>query len=135
IVVFILSLAGCSTTNPSNSGNARLSEEELREKLSGFYVNFVNSVEAATANAGSQTDDLELKRRLIEGRIRVTRSCRQLVFQQQPMRAFVDTWCLCMQIGFRLDSPAAKEELGAAQPELLTAVQGLQTDMEGLGRL
>jgi hypothetical protein len=98
---------GCQVTRPiqralvparQKSYASKLSEVELRAKLATFYVDFVNTVEFASAEAASHVDDIEVRRRLIAGRVRAVRSCRQAIFQRQTMAAFVDTWSLCIQV-------------------------------------
>lgn len=122
-------------SNKSGKSVSGLSELELQQKLAGFYVTFVNRVESATEQAAMQTGDLALRRKLIEGRIRAVRACRQVVFEHPPMAAFVDTWNLCLQMHQYLNSPAAGEYFGDAQPLIATAADKLESDIEDLGRL
>ena len=134
---------GCSSTTktlqtavvPASGSPVNLSEAELREKLSGFYVEFVNSMEGATASAAADTHDPELRRRLIEARIRSVRMCRQVIFQAQVMAAFVDTWTICLQIEAFLYSAEGRDRFGPAQPAVLTAATRLREEIESLGKL
>src|SRR5215470_5416186 len=100
VLVALLLFTGCRTTKNlarsiipgSNRGaETRLTEAELRERLTAFYVKFADSVEAATFNASLKTDDLELQERLIHSRLRIVRLCRETVFQRRPQAAFLDT--------------------------------------------
>ncbi len=105
---FLLSVgflsAGCESTNPLTNavvgGGTKyasgLSEPELRDKLGEFYGHFVGTIEAAALYAANQTQDANLRTRLTLTKLRTTRTCRDVVFQQQPMMAFVDTWALCI---------------------------------------
>jgi hypothetical protein len=137
-----LPIAGCKTSNTTSAitGSkspyaSKLSEAELRDKLAAFYVDFINSVELATSTAALKTDDLALRERLIQGRLRVARSCRQAVFQRNPMAAFVDTWSLCIQLEYHLDSPIGKEIFGVTGEPLEDATRRLREDIEDLGKL
>jgi hypothetical protein len=147
IVLAIASLAlmaaGCKS-NPatsaivpgSKSGYAsKLSEAELRDKLAAFYVEFINSVESSTAMAALKTHDLALQERLIQGRLRVARACRQTVFQRNPMAAFIDTWSLCIQLEAHLESPEGQEVFGMTGGPMLDATRRLRQEIEDLGRL
>jgi hypothetical protein len=114
---------------------SKLSQDELREKLAAFYIEFVNLVESATEDAAMETHDMDLRRRLVSGRIRAVRTCRQTALQRQPMAAFLDTWSLCIQMEFYLASPEGRAVFGTAQPLVLQAARDLRKDIEELGLL
>lgn len=118
-----------------SASDSKLSEAELHEKLGAFYVQFVNAIERATSIAATRTDDLELRQRLVAGRLRAVRTCRQAVFQRQALAAFVDTWSGCIQLDAHLDAPEGRAAYGPAQPMVHDAVRKLHADIEALGAL
>ncbi len=122
-------------TAAKNPAASKLSQEELREKLGAFYVEFVNVVESATSDAAAKTQDLDLRRRLVSARIRAVRACRQTALQRQPMAAFVDTWSLCIQLEMYLNSAEGQTDFGEAQPRVVKAATDLRRDIENLGTL
>jgi hypothetical protein len=136
-------LPGCKATKsvtgavvkPGNQSPSKLSEVELREKLAAFYLQFVSSVESATYLAATQTDDLLLRQRLIESRIRSVRKCRETVFQRRPLAAYADTWTMCLQFEDYLKSDEGRERYGDTQSTMLKAVVHLREEIEELGKL
>ena len=127
--------SGAAAPGARVQSGSRLSQAELREKLAAFYVEFVNALESATENAAVQTKDLELRRRLIEGRIRAVRSCREMIFQRQPLAAFVDTWSLCIRLDSYFASDEGRQRFGDAQTLMLSATHRLRDDVTDLGKL
>lgn len=146
-LLLLISLAltgGCRALKPvtsavvpgaQNASASKLSETELREKLAAFYVQFVNAVETATATAASRTEDTALRERLVGARLRAVRTCRQAIFQREPMAAFVDTWSACLQLDLYLAGPGGRESFGEAQPVIHEAVRKIRGDIEMLGTL
>jgi hypothetical protein len=117
------------------SNAPKLSEAELREKLAAFYVQFVNTIESATTRAALETTDLDLRMRIIQGRLQAVRACRQACLQRHPTAAFVDTWSLCIQFEKYLTTPRPQETLGSSHEFMLAAVRTLRQDIEDLGKL
>jgi hypothetical protein len=139
----LLFASGCATMKSVTSAvvpdsdrpASKLSEAELREKLAAFYVEFINAMELATATAAARTDDLTLRQRLVGARLRAVRTCRQAVFQRQPMAAFVDTWSGFIQLDLFLGTAEARNAFGEALPVMQETVHKLNGDLEALGAL
>jgi hypothetical protein len=51
------------------------------------------------------------------------------------MAAFVDTWSLCIQLEYHLESPEGKEIFGLTDPPLEDATRRLREDIEDMGKL
>jgi hypothetical protein len=144
VIILAALSVGCRSTKPPGEAktsrnhapdSSGISKVELAEKLAAFYTEFVNSAEAATSEAVARTTNVLLRTRLLEARIRAVRSCRQAVFQREPMAAFVDTWNLCIQLKSFLASDEGREAFGDAQPGMLQAAEILRGDIAGLGKL
>ena len=139
LLAIALIAAGCHTTKSVVGGGTKyasgMSEPELRDKLSEFYGHFVNTIEAAALQAANQTQDSNLRTRLTMAKLRATRICRDILFQQQPMTAFVDTWALCIQYEVYLEQGEGRETFKEVLLLLLPAAQQLRQRIESVGTL
>ncbi|MFO1475606.1 MAG: hypothetical protein U1F98_03015 [Verrucomicrobiota bacterium] len=139
----LLAAGGCSVMRPvqnavvgsSSSSDSQLSQPQLQEQLGIFYVEFVNGVDRATTVAASQTDDLNLRENLLEARLRLVRKAGQIIFQRNPVSAFVDTWTVCLQLRYYLATEEARQRFGPATESLALFAAQLNTNVETLGRL
>ena len=103
-IVAALASAGCKTTPSSDApglkssdAGTKLTQVQLRERLAQFYTSYVNAIAGSIERAGQKQEDVETLRRLTLVKIRLVRTCRSAVFQENVMVAFLDTWVLCVQ--------------------------------------
>ena len=140
-IVAALASAGCKTTPSSSSApglkssdaGSKLTQVQLRERLAQFYTSFVNVIESSIERAGRKQDDVETLRQLTLVKIRLVRTCRTAVFQENVMVAFLDTWVLCVHARVFLESDRAKELVEIAAP-LREASIRLEAEIEVIGR-
>jgi hypothetical protein len=140
-IAAVLASAGCKTTPSSSTApglrssdaGTKLTQVQLRERLAQFYTSYVNAIAGSIERAGQKQEDVDTLRRLTLVKIRLVRTCRSAVFQENVMVAFLDTWVLCVQGRVFLESDRG-EELGVIAAPLRDAAIRLEAEIEVIGR-
>lgn len=135
--------AGCRVLRPlaapfvpgTSKYASNFSEAELRDKLDSFYTDFAGSIDSAASAAAAGTADLALRQKIIQGKLRIVRDCRNAVSQRNPMAAFLDTWALCIQVQNYFETDPNANELGDLKAGFLQTERTLRDNIRDLGKL
>jgi len=89
-------------------------------------ISVPGTIETAANSVLRETSDPATRRRALRWKIEVIPAFYQALFYADPLAALLDAWALSIQLEQLLETSAAKEELGAVQPNALAAARRIQ---------
>lgn len=117
-----LALLACGTTKREKKEAKR--KETVVIGLSSLCDEINAGVQGAARKISLQTDDRELRRKMILWQLRTMQACRRALQLPDPRWAFLDLWTLAYQTKLFAEKGAGQELLG---PQAPIAIEALET--------
>jgi hypothetical protein len=141
LVGLTLSLAGCFQPQEPRVRRAQeqtaggMSKEELRDRLEDFEEYYQSTIIQASGDLDASTPDGRYRKMTLLWRVRMLPACHNALKQEDPLRAFLDTWLLCVRMTLYLDKGEGKTLFGDHQQIAVNASRQVLADIEHIGTL
>jgi hypothetical protein len=139
LLVAPLLAAGCARLLPlvprlpRMTGQPRISEEELHQRLVDFVGVFAATVTAAADQIHDRTRDRAIRKRALLWKIRLIPVAQEAAFGEDVRQAYVSVLTLVVLLRQYLSEGDGRDVLGEFQPIGLAAARQLEDDARALG--
>lgn len=136
-LVVTLVASGCASTDSTPplfaATELPVTLTEFRLRLSDFTEYFVAVIADASEAVIDTSDDQQVRRNAMEFRLRTVNMFLNALNKPDPVASLIDAWAFCLQLQQYVSPGGAGAELfGGTQAIVITAVDSVRTEVEGL---
>lgn len=114
--------------------NAQISKEDIQDKLNNFEEYFTSSIKQSASELDKLSAETRLHKLTLLWRVRSVAALHNMMQQDDPLIAFIDTWTLCVRMTEYFETGQGHELFAPHQDIAISVSKQIEGEVEAIAK-